>query len=239
LCFKRTPAYYETMVTIISLGGSIVAPSEPDADFLKSFKQTLSLWLNSNSENKVILIVGGGGPARNYQKALQALEANPKNDDLDWLGIMATRLNAELVRALMESYCKDPVVYDPSGNIEFKGQVLVAAGWKPGFSTDFDSVYLAERFGAKTVINLSNIAQVYTEDPKKNPEARPLDHLSWTEFRKMVGDTWAPGANTPFDPIASKKAETLGLKIICASGRDLENLNKILGGSDFLGTTIN
>jgi uridylate kinase len=118
------------------------------------------------------------------------------------------------------------------------GRVLVAAGWKPGFSSDNDAVLLAERFGAGSVINLSNIEQVYTDDPKKNPDARPIDAISWPDFRALVGDEWKPGKNVPFDPVASRRAAELGLKVICAAGRDLENLGKILRGEAFLGTTI-
>jgi uridylate kinase len=118
------------------------------------------------------------------------------------------------------------------------GRVLVAAGWKPGFSSDNDAVLLAERFGAGLVINLSNIKQVYTDDPQKNPEAKPIDSISWPDFRVLVGDEWKPGKNVPFDPVASRHAAELGLKVICAAGRDLENLGKILRGESFLGTTI-
>ena len=117
-------------------------------------------------------------------------------------------------------------------------RVLVAAGWKPGFSTDFDAVVLAERFEAKTVINLSNIAQVYTDDPKKNPDARPLEAVSWPEFQKIVGTEWNPGLNAPFDPVATKKAAELGLSVYVAAGSDLPNLDKILRGQPFFGTVI-
>jgi uridylate kinase len=54
----------------------------------------------------------------------------------------------------------------------------------------------------------------------------------------MVGDEWTPGKNVPFDPIASRHAEKIGLKVICAAGKNLENLKKILCGEDFTGTTI-
>jgi uridylate kinase len=88
------------------------------------------------------------------------------------------------------------------------------------------------------VINLSNIQQVYTADPQKDPEAKPIDSISWPDFRGLVGDEWKPGKNVPFDPVASRRAAELGLKVICAAGRDLENLGKILRGEPFLGTTI-
>ena len=54
----------------------------------------------------------------------------------------------------------------------------------------------------------------------------------------MVGDDWTPGKNTPFDPIASKKAEAMNLKVICASGKNIENIKNILDGKNFIGTKI-
>ena len=134
--------------------------------------------------------------------------------------------------------CPQDVVTDPTAVSDFKGRILVAAGWKPGFSTDNDAVLLAERFAADTVVNLSNIEKVYTDDPRKNPDAKPIDNISWAEFRKMVGDEWVPGKNCPFDPIASKKAQELGLTVICAGGKNIPNIKSILDGSDYIGSTI-
>jgi uridylate kinase len=54
----------------------------------------------------------------------------------------------------------------------------------------------------------------------------------------MVGDEWVPGKNVPFDPVASRHAAKIGLKVICAAGKNLDNLKKILRGEDFVGTTI-
>jgi uridylate kinase len=151
---------------------------------------------------------------------------------------MATRLNAQLLKASFGDLCPQDVVYDPTIVEEFSGRILVAAGWKPGFSTDNDAVLLAERFGAKTVVNLSNIEKVYTDDPRKNLDAKPLDTISWADFRKMVGDEWVPGKNCPFDPIASKKAESLGMKVICAGGKNIPNIKAILNDEEYIGTTI-
>jgi uridylate kinase len=142
------------------------------------------------------------------------------------------------VKAAFGDLCRDPVITDPSGSISFEGKILVASGWKPGFSTDFDAVFLAERFGARTVLNLSNIAKVYTADPRKDPNAKPIDTISWADFRAMVGSSWTPGANLPFDPIASARAEGKGIKVLCAAGKDLENLENILEGRAFTGTVI-
>nr|QQK86736.1 uridylate kinase [Treponema denticola] len=230
------------MVTVLSVGGSIVAPDKPDFDFLDKFSKTIRNWLLQDSSRKIIMVIGGGAPARDYQNAYRKVcdlrKAPAKNDEADWIGIMATRLNAQLVRAVFEDLCPNPVVYDPTTVDMFGGQILVAAGWKPGFSTDNDAVVLAERFSGNLVVDLSNIAKVYTDDPKKNPEARPIDSISWEDFIKIVGTEWVPGKNTPFDPIASQRAQKAGIKVICAAGKDIENLENILNGKDFKGTVI-
>ena len=229
------------MVKVLSVGGSIVVPQNPDVEFITQFLSLVKAYLNADKNRKLILVIGGGWPARLYQNAYASIvgSTNKDNHEADWIGIMATRLNAQLIKASLGDLCKDDVVTDPTvDDLQFTGRVLVAAGWKPGFSTDYDATLLAERFGAQTVINLSNIEQVYTDDPKKNPDAKPLDAISWKEFRKMVGNEWTPGKNTPFDPVASKKAEALGLRVICAGGRDIQNIQKILNEQDFFGTTI-
>jgi len=232
------------MTFVLSLGGSIVAPpSGPDVGFLVDFRRRLEAWLTAAPDRRVILVIGGGGPARSYQTALKEFraaigETGSCDEALDWLGIAATKINAQLVKSVMGSLCADPVVTDPSAPLTFSGKVLVASGWKPGFSSDFDAVYLGERCGARTVLNLSNIAKVYTADPKLDPRATPIDSISWAEFRAMVGSTWTPGANLPFDPIASARADEAGIKVICAAGKDLDNVFRILDGAPFIGTVI-
>ncbi len=225
-------------ITVLSLGGSIIVPNAVDHEFLKQFVAAMESHLHTYPEQKVIIVTGGGAPARTYQQAYKAITQQPDSDLLDWLGIAATHLNGTLVRTLFAKYCEDPLVTDPTAPIAFSGQVLVAAGWKPGFSSDTDAVYLAKRFGAKTVVNLSNIAKVYTADPKLDPSATPIDQIGWADFRKMVGDTWVPGKNVPFDPIASREAQEGNLQVICADGRNIENTFAILRDEPFEGTTI-
>lgn len=226
------------MLKILSLGGSIVAPDGVDTEFLKRFKALVEKYLAEDEKRRLILVIGGGAPARVYQKAFREIESNAPADVQDWIGITATRLNAQLVKSIFGELCLDPVVTDPSADIEFTGRILVGAGWKPGFSTDFDAVYLAERFGGKTVVNLSNIAKVFSDDPKLNPDAVPLDEIKWEEFRKIVGTEWVPGKNVPFDPIAAGKAADLGLDVIVADGKNIENLECILTDKPYFGTLI-
>jgi len=225
-------------VIVLSLGGSIVAPKDIDVNFIRSFKEAVSIYLEEDTSRKLIIVTGGGAPARVYQNGYKEICSSPDSYLLDEIGIAATRLNAALVKSVFSSYCSDPVVTNPTAEITFSNRILVAAGWKPGFSSDTDAVYLAEKYGAKTVVNLSNIAKVYTADPKLDPTATEIDTITWEDFRLMVGDTWTPGKNLPFDPIASKEAQRLELKVICADGRNIDNTMAILHGGEFIGTTI-
>ena len=184
------------------------------------------------------MVTGGGAAARVYQKAYREIVSSASTYDQDWIGIAATHLNGTLIKAVFPEHCVDPLVTDPTSSIKFNGQILIAAGWKPGFSTDNDAVVLAERFHARRVINLSNIAKVYSDDPRENPDAVPLDHIGWDAFTAMVGSEWIPGKNVPFDPVAAKHAAELGLEVITAAGRNIENAVAILNNQDFEGTTI-
>lgn len=224
--------------TVISLGGSIVAPDGVDTDFLEEFATTIKSYLSQRPQSRVVLVVGGGSTARGYQEAYRKLVAKPDRDTLDWIGIAATRINAVLIRGVFAEYCTDEVVTDPSAEFQFTGRVLVGAGWKPGFSSDYDSVLLAKRLGANLVVNLSNIAMIYSEDPAANPAARPYRNLTWSQLVKLVGTEWIPGQNVPFDPIATREAMESGLRLIVAAGRALPNLENILEGREFVGTIV-
>ena len=216
------------MIKVISLGGSIVAPDQVDVSFLKDFYSLVKNYLESDKKRKLIFVTGGGAPARAYQKSYREITETPDSESQDWIGIAATRLNGELLKAVFSDYCREKVVTDPTAVESFEGQVLVAAGWKPGFSTDFDAVVLAEKFEAQTIINLSNITKVYSDDPRTNPAAVPLDKISWADFIKIVGTEWVPGKNAPFDPVATARASALGMQVIVAGGRDIKNLKLIL-----------
>ena len=216
----------------------MIAPNQVDSAFLKAFHELVLHWLDEKPGRRVVLITGGGAPARLYQEAYRGITGGSDTEAQDWIGIAATRLNGALVKAIFGAECTSAVVTDPTADFTWDSRVLVAAGWKPGFSTDFDAVMLAERFGAGTVINLSNVAQVYTDDPRKNPDAKPLEKVTWPEFQRIVGTEWKPGLNAPIDPIATTQAAALGLTVYMAAGANLPNLGKILRGQDFFGTVI-
>jgi uridylate kinase len=219
---------------VLSLGGSAIVPESINASFLNDFKTLITGFVSEG--NRAIIVCGGGMTARKYQQGLKDI-ITPSPESLDWLGIYATRINALLIKEMFGSLAYGSIITDPTQKIITSLPIMIASGWKPGFSSDMDAVLLAEQFNASEVINISNIEYVYDKDPKKHPSAKKLETISWSEFRKIVGDSWIPGLNMPFDPIAAKKAHELKLKVIVLN-MNLENLRSCINDDSFNGTTI-
>lgn len=228
---KKTPI-------ILSLGGSLVVPNGGiDMEFIRSFYQFVKEKVAEGY--RFFIVVGGGSTARHYIDAAKKITGTISNWDLDWLGIHTTRLNAHLIKTVFEGIVHPRVIANYRKKIgNLKEPVVVAAGWEPGWSTDYDAVTLAKDYKAKIVFNLSNITQVYTKDPKTNSDVRPIDKITWKKYREMVGESWTPGSNTPFDPVASKIAMERKLKVIIVNGRNLKNLDDAIEGRSFTGTVI-
>ena len=225
---------------IMSIGGSLVVPNGGiNLEFLKKLNEFIRKQLAKNPNRQFFLVVGGGAIARTYRDAGREVVGHElTRDDLDWLGIHATKLNAHLVRTIFRDIAHPYILKHYEIIRKVTESVIVAAGWKPGWSTDFDAILLCEDYGAREVLNLTNIEKVYSEDPKNNPNAKSYDRISWKDFRKIVGDVWIPGINAPFDPVASKKAEELGVKVAVLKGDNFENLQNYFEGKKFVGTVI-
>jgi len=223
---------------ILSLGGSLVVPNGGiDTAFLSEFNTFIRKQVSAK-KRRFFITVGGGAIMREYRDAAQHVHGKISNADLDWLGIHATRLNAQLVRTIFIDIADPRVIEHYEIILKIDKPVAIAAGWKPGWSTDYCAVTLCQDYRVKHMINLSNVNKVYDKDPKQFPDAKPIDTITWTEYRKIAGDTWTPGLNLPFDPIASKLAQELGVMVKILNGKDLPNLESALDGKPFVGSTI-
>jgi len=230
-------AFNETI--ILSLGGSLIVPNGGiDTKFLADFNKFIRTQITEYNR-RFFIVAGGGATARSYRDAGDEVIGEVTRDDLDWLGIHATRINAHLIRTIFKDIAH-PRIIDRYDRIApgIKEQVIVAAGWKPGWSTDYCAVLLAKMYRAKVLMNLSNVEMVYTADPRLDKNARPIERTTWKYFRRLVGSKWSPGMNVPWDPIAAKKAEELGLTVIVLRGTNIPNMEKLLTGKKFLGTVI-
>ena len=106
---------------VLSVGGSIIAPDGVDVDLLVKFSRMANKWLKENPDGRLIFVAGGGAPARVYQNAYrnvvsqfdadQMASLSFANDDetnyaCDWIGIMATRLNAQILKTCFGPLCQ-------------------------------------------------------------------------------------------------------------------------------------
>ncbi len=231
-------AYSERIV--MSIGGSLIVPNGGiNTKFLNKLNKFIRVQLAKNNNRQFFLVVGGGQIARHYRDAGEDVIGHKlTRDDLDWLGVHATRLNAQLLRTIFRDIAHPYIIKHYEIIRKVTEPVVVAAGWKPGWSTDFDAVLLCEDYRVTEVINLSNINKVYNKDPNKYKSAKPIDKMNWKDFRKLVGDKWVPGLHAPFDPVAAQKAEELGIKVAVLSGHDFKNLENYFNGKKFEGTVI-
>lgn len=222
---------------IISVGGSIIIPKTGfDIIFLKKFKALILKQIKKG--DKFILVIGGGATCRNYQQAAGKV-SKLSNDDLDWIGIHSITFNAQFVKYMFKDYAYKEIVLDPNKKVKTNKPIIIAGALKPGCSSDKDAVLLAKTYGAKEVINLSNIEYVYDKDPNKYKNAKKIEDINWKDFRKdVVGYKWVPGKNVPFDPIASGLAEKLGLKVSILKGTNLSEVEKVISGKKFKGTVV-
>lgn len=223
-------------IVVISVGGSLIAPRGGlDTGFLKKFKVLIEKQVALGT--RFVIITGGGTTARNYQEAGRKV-GTLASEDLDWLGIHSTRLNGHLLRSLFRKDAYPALVKNPKTKITTQKPIIIAAGWKPGFSTDYVATMFAKMIGAKKIVNLSNIDYVYTRDPKKYKDAKKIEEISWTEFRKLIPKKWDPGTHSPFDPVAAKLADTERMETVILNGSNLGELQKYLEGKKFKGTKI-
>lgn len=218
------------------MGGSLIIPKEGfDVRFLRAFRgAVLSL---AREGYKFILVCGGGATARNYLNAAKEV-MGAKREELDWIGINATWLNAYFIKTLFGRAAHPEIIKNPTKKVNFREKILIAGGWKPGWSTDYDAVLLAKLYGAKKVINLTDVDYLHDKNPKIFPDAKKIEKINWTGFQKIVGKKFIPGANTPFDPVATAFAAKSGLALVLANGKRIENLKKIIKGDKFIGSVV-
>jgi uridylate kinase len=221
-------------ILVISLGGSIIVPDKIDTEFLKDFRK---LVLNYLDKYQFIISTGGGHLAREYAKTADKIAQTTK-EDKDWIGIYCTRVNAQLVRSIFQDKAHKDIIKDPTKKVKTAKPIMLAAGYKPGSSSDYDAVLLAKTYKAKKILNLTNIDYVYNKDPSTHTFAKPLKHLSWEEYRKIIPPDFEYGMHTPFDPVASKMAEKLKMQVAIINGHKLIQIKNYLDKKPFIGSVI-
>ncbi len=229
---------HEQETVVMSVGGSLIVPDAIDTLFLADFKNLIERQITL-SGRRFVIIAGGGRTARRYQDAAATVtELDP--EDLDWMGIHATRLNGHLLRTIFRDIAHPVIITNPDEitDVPKDAHLVIAAGYRPGASTDLRAVQIAVHCGARKLMNLSNIDYVYTEDPRKNPNAIKIEDTTWTEFMRLIPTEWNPGLSSPFDPVAARTAEHHEIEVAIINGGKIDQIEHYLENRPFIGTKI-
>jgi uridylate kinase len=208
---------------VISLGGSLIVPHDIDVSFLERFNETILTLVDQGFS--FIVIPGGGSTARRYQSALRSFGV-ADTTVLDEVGISALTLNARVLKALFGEHSPGEIIFDGAKIPE--APVVIAAHARPGRSSDAGAVELAQQTGLLCVVNLSNIAYVYREDPRENPNAEQVKDITWSHYQSLIPSQWSSGMSAPFDPVASKMAQEAHLTVAIIEGHDTETFTEFV-----------
>jgi uridylate kinase len=141
----------------------------------------------------VAIVIGAG----NLWRGRVGLQLGMDRATADYMGMLATVMNA---LALMDALESIGVVTRVQSAIEMhsvaepyirrrairhleKGRVVIFGGGtgNPYFSTDTAAALRAMEIGANVLIKATKVDGVYDSDPKRNPDAKRFDALSYIE----------------------------------------------------------
>ena len=142
---------------------------------------------------QICVVVGGG----NIFRGAALAEAGMERASADYMGMLATVMNALALQASlekigiytrvqsaipMEAVCEPYIRRRALRHLE-KGRVVIfAAGvGAPFFTTDSGAALRAAEMGCDALLKGTSVDGVYTADPKKDPDAKRYDTLSYKE----------------------------------------------------------
>ena len=224
------------MKVVVSLGGSVLAPSL-DAGRVREHAAVIEGLVDDGCTLGVV--VGGGGVAREYIGAGRDLGAN--EIELDGIGIAVTRLNSRLlIAALGDRVVPAPATtYEEAGDHLRRGEVCVMGGVAPGQTTDAVSAALAEYVDADLLVYATSVPGVFSADPNRYDDATKFDELTPAELVDViVGLEMNAGSSAPVDLLAAKLIERAGMRTIVLDGTDPERIAAAIRDGEHDGTDV-
>jgi uridylate kinase len=220
---------------VVSIGGSILIPDNNDSVFIERLADLLK---ELSRKVDMVIVCGGGKIARYYTNT--GRELGGTTDELDKMGIGATRLNAELLRIALgnSAYFDIPTTEEDAAAAFGKGKIVIMGGTDPGHTTDAVAAAVAGLIGGKRIINATSVDAVYSDDPKKDPNAKRFSHLTIKELSKIVYAEHDAGKSSVFDPLGVKLAMRDKIDVSIIDGRDLDEMKNAILGKKINGTTI-
>ncbi len=147
---------------------------------------------------QVAIVVGGGNIFRGFAASAQGMDRS----SADYMGMLATVLNGLALQDALEGngvmtrvmtainmhQVAEPYIRRRAVRHLEKGRVVILAGGTglPYFTTDTAAAQRSVEIGAEVILMEKNeVDGVYDSDPRKNPEARKFDKLSFMEALNM------------------------------------------------------
>lgn len=224
-----------TQKVVVSIGGSILVPGENDSDFIGKLASMLS---EIKNDVQIAIVCGGGKTARYYANIAKELGGDTYAQDI--LGIGATRLNAQLL-SLALGDMPDRVPEDPEelAANSAPGRIVIMGGTVPGHTTDAVSAMVARALGADRIVNATSVDAVYTDDPRKNPDAEKILEMTIQDLENIVYKEHGASKSSVFDPLGVQIAKENKIDLLIVEGRNLEELRNAILGNGIKGTFVN
>lgn len=142
---------------------------------------------------EVCMVIGGGNIFRGLQGSAQGMERTTA----DYMGMLATVMNALAMQAALEArglhcrvisairmdeVCEPYIRRRAIRHLEKKRIVIFAAGTgNPYFTTDTAATLRANEMNCEVIFKGTKVDGVYNKDPKKHPDAKRYGEVSYDE----------------------------------------------------------
>lgn len=142
---------------------------------------------------ELALVIGGG----NIWRGLTASHKGMNRTTADNMGMLATVINGlALMSALeelgvevrvqtaieMQNLAEPFIVRRATRHLKLGRVVIFVAGTgNPFFSTDTTAALRAAEIGAQAILKATKVDGIYDSDPKKNPDAKRFDHITYAD----------------------------------------------------------
>ncbi|MEM1556634.1 MAG: UMP kinase [Candidatus Bathyarchaeia archaeon] len=216
------------MKIVIKIGGSVIA-SPPNPNLIRRYvDMVLDL---KRRGHMIVLVIGGGKLAREFIDLARSLGLSEQEQDE--LAISVSRLFAQTFSMKLGGYKwrKVPSTIEEAVKILNEEGIVVMGGIKPGMTTDAVAALMASEIGADLIIKATDQEGIFTKDPKKYPDAKKLDEMSFDDLERILGEgKHEAGIHRIIDSEAIRILKEKHIKTIVVNGFNPENILLAING---------
>ncbi|MEO9294977.1 MAG: UMP kinase [Nitrososphaera sp.] len=227
-------------IIVIKLSGRVFSGDDKGADI----KKYAGLLAELSAKVQPVVVAGGGKMARHYIDIARGFGLDEAS--LDIMGIEVSRLNAKLLIAALGRKAYPSVPEDleqvtdaaVASSSSSSGKVIVTGGLHPGQSTNATAALIAEKVGAKKIINATDVDGIYDSDPRTNKNAKMFNEITTRQCRELLGgENSMAGGYDLMDIVALKVIERSKIPTVVIKS-DLATIRNAAIGRATTGTRI-